>query len=309
MGDPEDFGTPAQALTAPLSADADTPERSIDVIVPARNCAGLLAECLEAAIPELGRGDRLVVVDDGSTDETRSVAERAGAIVIRQSDPGGPYVARQHAALESRAWALVFLDARCRPLPGWLESHRRLLSTSGAALSCSNVFAVAGSSIASRIACYQQPFRLEATIEGWHLPYYPACNLGVVREAFLAVGGFPHVRSGGDAQLCWRVQMAGFGSLAVDTATRVHWIPRSSMIDLAEQWWRYGRSSATMAAETAGPPDGVPGHAGQALLVLLHDAISGRVAPSVAIGTLLMGAARRLGILVGHVDRRRRSAA
>ncbi len=308
MGDPEDFGTPAQALTAPLSADASPPERSIDVIVSARNCAALLAECLEAARRELERGDRLVVVDDGSTDETPSVAERAGAIVLRLSDSGGPYQARQHAARESRAWALVFLDARCRPLPGWLESHRRLLSTSGAALSCSNVFAVGGSSIASRIACYQQPFRLEATIEGWHLPYYPACNLGVVREAFLAVGGFPQVRSGGDAQLCWRVQTAGLGTLAVDSATRVHWVPRSSMVDLAEQWWRYGRSSATMAADTAGSAAGVPGHARQALLGLVRDAVAGRVAPSVAVGALLMGAARRLGIIAGRVDQRRRSA-
>lgn len=282
---------------------------SIDVIIPARDSAALLRGCLDAVVPQLRPGDRVVVVDDASTDETPAVAEAAGATVVRQAQAGGPYVARQRAAMESEAWALVFTDVRCRPLPGWLESHRALLQEGDAVLSCSNVETVSGPTVASQIAAYQQPFRLEATIEGWHLPYFPTCNLGVRRAAFVAVGGFPEVRSGGDAQLCWRIQTAGLGRLAVSRETYVKWIPRSGFTQLLEQYWRYGRSAATMAEETSAAvpaedrttigrrPD--PRNMSR----LLRDVARRDVGLRVAIGTVVLGVARLLGLLSTRLGR------
>jgi glycosyltransferase involved in cell wall biosynthesis len=220
---------------------------SIDVVIPARDAATLIGECVDAAVAQLRDGDVLTVVDDGSVDGTAEIAERHGAHVVRLDSPHGPYAARQRAGMVSDADVLVFLDARCRVRDGWLESHRSAMHSDDAALSCSEVVVVAGRSLASHVAARQQPFRIRATVpEGGGLPYYPACNLGVRTSAFKAVGGFADIRSGGDADLCWRIQRAGLGRLVVDDRRLVHWIPRDSLRALAEQWSRYGTARAAL---------------------------------------------------------------
>ncbi|PPK95216.1 glycosyl transferase family 2 [Kineococcus xinjiangensis] len=288
-------------------------DRSIDVIIPVRNAAGLLGACLERVRPQLAGGDSIVVVDDASTDDTAEVARRAGARVLSSAQPRGPYAARQEAATASTADHLVFLDVRCRPLPGWLDAHRRLLAEPGTALSCSVVEAVGGRSLASRVAAHQQPFRLEATTGGSRLPYYPTCNLGVLASAFREVGGFRPVRSGGDADLCWRIQQAGLGRLGIDRRTLVHWQPRDRLRDLVEQWYRYGKSSVELdryGAEPAGhmvgpaaaaPVAGAAAPRGGALATLAQTAQAVRrrqVDASVAALSVAMFGVQRVGRLV-----------
>jgi glycosyltransferase involved in cell wall biosynthesis len=229
---------------------------SIEIIIPARDAAELIGECIDSVTRQIADGDVLTVVDDASADETAEIAERHGARVLRMTARRGPYGARQSAGMASEADVLVFLDARCRVKDGWLESHRDAMRRDDVALSCSEVVAVASDSLASRVAARQQPFRLQATVpDGDALPYYPTCNLGVRASAFREVGGFAEVRSGGDADLCWRIQRAGLGRLAVDNRRLVQWIPRDSLRALAEQWRRYGLARAVLdsAVETSAP--------------------------------------------------------
>ena len=67
----------------------------ISVIVPARNAADTIAPCLESLLAQtVPRGDyEVIVVDDGSTDETRSVVEAFDVILVVQSHKG-PAAAR-----------------------------------------------------------------------------------------------------------------------------------------------------------------------------------------------------------------------
>ena len=50
-----------------------TPETS--VIIPVRNSERFIAEEIVSAIPQLGETDEVIIVDDGSTDATRSIVE------------------------------------------------------------------------------------------------------------------------------------------------------------------------------------------------------------------------------------------
>jgi glycosyltransferase involved in cell wall biosynthesis len=56
-------------------------------LVPAYNEASTIGEVLER-IARLDLEPQVIVVDDGSTDETAAIAERAGALVIRQANRG-----------------------------------------------------------------------------------------------------------------------------------------------------------------------------------------------------------------------------
>ncbi len=65
----------------------------------------------------------MIVVDDGSTDATAELADRAGGPVTVLSGPGGgPAAARNLGAARAAASLLAFCDADVFPAPGWLQA-------------------------------------------------------------------------------------------------------------------------------------------------------------------------------------------
>ena len=59
----------------------------VSFLIPAYNEAGTIGEVLER-IAALGIDAQVIVVDDGSSDETAAIAEAAGATVIKQANGG-----------------------------------------------------------------------------------------------------------------------------------------------------------------------------------------------------------------------------
>jgi glucosyl-3-phosphoglycerate synthase len=91
--------------------------RRVSVCLPARDEERTVARVIEASIlPHLSDGgsglvDELVVVDDGSSDATASIARQAGARVVTRR-PGGDKGAAMADALEAAEGdVVVFLDA------------------------------------------------------------------------------------------------------------------------------------------------------------------------------------------------------
>lgn len=218
---------------------------SIEVIIPVRNMAEHLPKVLGPLQAQLAADDVVTVIDDASSDDTQTVARSLGAEVVTLAESRGPYYARQIVASRSTADILLFIDGRCRPLPGLLDAHREMLSRPGTALSCTDVRTLSGPTLAARVAAQLQPFSVptRGAVPG-KPPYYPTANLGIAKAAFDAVGGFRAMRSGGDSDICWRIQEQGLGTMAVDPRVLMEWEPRTSLRELARQWKRYGRGTA-----------------------------------------------------------------
>src|SRR5262249_53251973 len=84
----------------------------LSVIVPVHNGGELLACCLGAIASSVRLPEEVIVVDDGSTDDSATQAERYGAVVLRVGGaPAGPALARNLGAQRSRCDILVFVDA------------------------------------------------------------------------------------------------------------------------------------------------------------------------------------------------------
>lgn len=92
------------------------------IVVPAKDAADTIGDCLRALREQAYPADRfeVIVVDDGSTDETARIASATADTLIRQ-EHRGPAFARNAGARAARGEALVFTDADCSPAPSFLE--------------------------------------------------------------------------------------------------------------------------------------------------------------------------------------------
>lgn len=96
---------------------------SVSVIIPARDAAATLPRTLRALAEQQLDGDHeVIVVDNGSHDDTGAVAAAYGARVVRRARGQGPGAARSAGAAHARAERLAFVDSDCVPAPGWLAA-------------------------------------------------------------------------------------------------------------------------------------------------------------------------------------------
>ena len=87
---------------------------SLAVIVPAHNATRTLPRCLTALARAGASAAHVVVVDDGSTDETGAVAERHGARVLRRETAG-----RTRRGPATKGFARPAATWCCSSMPTW----------------------------------------------------------------------------------------------------------------------------------------------------------------------------------------------
>jgi glycosyltransferase involved in cell wall biosynthesis len=104
----------------------------VSIIIPAYNAHLYIGATLESAIKQTFRSFEIIVVDDGSTDDTQSIAQNfcdRGVTVISQSN-AGPAAARNRALSIARGEYVALLDADdlwepdyLQTMVGFLNSH------------------------------------------------------------------------------------------------------------------------------------------------------------------------------------------
>ena len=104
------------------------PHLSISTVVPTYNRASLLERALRSALPQCEPGDEIIVVDDGSTDDSEAVARACGAPVRYLSTPHLGAGAARNAGVRAASCDLVaFLDSDDEWMPGKLALQRAVM--------------------------------------------------------------------------------------------------------------------------------------------------------------------------------------
>jgi GT2 family glycosyltransferase len=202
----------------------------VSVVVCTCNGGRTLDQCLRS-LQALDYPDyEVIVVDDGSTDDTRAILERfqiancrlqiedlPSAIgnshpairVIHQANHGLSYA--RNVGLHAATGAVVaYTDSDCFADADWLTHLVDQLQRSGAAaVGGPNLTPEDGWLAACVAAAPGQPVHvLESDQVAEHVP---GCNMAFRREALLAMNGFDYQfrKAGDDVDVCWRLQQAG----------------------------------------------------------------------------------------------------
>ena len=196
----------------------------VSIIIPAYDAGATLAQCIEACLAQTHPDVEVVVVDDGSTDDTPRIAQGFPVHYVRQANRG-PAAARNRGAAEAEGCLVGFTDADCIPEPEWIERLVAGLADGVAAVggtyAIANPDRVLARMVHEEIAARHARFREEVDFLG-------SFNVAYRKEAFEAAGGFDETftrASGEDNDLAYRLLGQGHRLRFVSAARVAHFHP------------------------------------------------------------------------------------
>jgi hypothetical protein len=228
---------------------------SVDVVLPFRGSEAQLALVLERLGGlDLEPGDSVTVADNRPR-----ARDRDGPGVVRVLGAGEvqtSYHARNRAAALGAADWIVFLDADVLPAVDLLARYFEPLPAERVGVLAGAVVdeepAGEESTSAARYAWLKSSMSQEITLAHDRWAFAQTANAAVRRAAFEQVGGFEAgVRSGGDADLCFRLRAAGWELERRARAAVVH-RNRQTVPRMLAQRARHGAGAAWLSERWPG---------------------------------------------------------
>lgn len=183
----------------------------ISIIIPAYNEEKYIARTLESikAVDRDSYDIELLVVDGGSTDKTKKIAESFGARVITIPHKGIGY-ARQQGVLAAKGEIVVFTDADTTHPKNWLTRHVETLKKPGVVFTYGTYLVSDGTFPYFHYINYIQPHVLWLLHHLVRSPIAAGQNLAFWREKALSIGGFDeHILVMEDTDLAIRMLKVG----------------------------------------------------------------------------------------------------
>ena len=195
----------------------------ISVIVPACNAADTLQLCLDALATQDYPSSQyeVIVVDDGSTDETASIAQATSARVIRQANAGAA-AARNAGARAAQGDLLLFTDADCAPVAGWIAALTAAFDDSRVA-GAKGTYLTQQREIVPRFTQLEYEDRYDRMANAETIDFIDTYSAAYRRDVFFANRGFdPSIMKVEDQELSFRLAEKGYRLVFTPDAVVYH---------------------------------------------------------------------------------------
>lgn len=242
----------ASAECSDLESVPETPSPGLrfSVIVCTYNGSATLKACLES-LQQLRYPDyEVIVIDDGSTHDIRSIAQAFPGVRYERQEHAGLSVARNLGAALATGEILAYTDDDCIADEDWLTyiaagfDDPRWAACGGPNIpppprNATEAIVAAAPGAPAHV--------LLSDIEAEHLP---GCNLAIRKSALEAIQGFRAVYrvAGDDVDICWRLRETG-GQLRFVPGAMVWHHRRYSVRGYLRQQCGYGHAEALLMKE------------------------------------------------------------
>ena len=183
------------------------------VIIPAYNARNTIEKCMLAltnqSIPK--ENYEVIVIDDGSTDNTSDIVKRFPVRYIYQSNKG-PATARNTGAKEAKGEIILFTDSDCIPGKNWIEemvmpfNNPEVMAVKGA-------YKTKQRSLTARLAQIEFEERFEMLKKVESIDMVDTYSAAYRKSVFLSLGGFDPsfpVANNEDTDLSYKMSRSGY---------------------------------------------------------------------------------------------------
>jgi len=246
---------PKPALAAVQKAFAKVPFRPnsswprISVVVCTYNGNRTIRDCLEGLKKVKYPNFEVIVVDDGSTDETVAILNEYDFRRIRTKN-NGLSNARNLGLKAATGEIIAYIDDDAYPDQNWLTYlAEAFLQSEYAGMGGPNV-APPGDGLIADCIDKAPGGPVHVLLSDREAEHIPGCNMAFRKEALEAIDGFdPKFRAAGDdVDVCWRLQQKGY-KLGFSPAAMVWHHCRNSVRAYWKQQKGYGKAEALLESK------------------------------------------------------------
>ena len=215
----------------------------VSIIIPMYNSAGTIERCVRSALAQTYDNIQIVVVNDGSTDDSRQILGNItdDRLVIIDKANGGLPQARRTGTEQSQGSYIYYLDSDDWIEPDTIELLAQALETNQADIACCGVIEEDETGKQLSIKSSQPQTTADTTDALQHIHnmtcYYQYMWNKLYRRGLIELDDFPESNFLGE-----------------DYYTLMHIVPRAGKItQLSQACYHYIQSSASMTKQHYGP--------------------------------------------------------
>jgi cellulose synthase/poly-beta-1,6-N-acetylglucosamine synthase-like glycosyltransferase len=229
----------------------------VSVVVCAYNAGRTMDACL-ASLRTLNYPEyEVIVVNDGSTDDTLAISERHKAVY--DAHPDGPplriisqvnkglSVARNVGSAAATGDIVAYTDSDCVPDPDWLAFLVFKFVRSGFVAVGGPNFPPPEPHLVPAAVAVSPGGPTHVLLNDEVAEHIPGCNMAFTKKALEEVHGFEPVfaAAGDDVDLCWRLQNKGY-AIGFSPAATVWHYRRNTVKAYLKQQMGYGKAEALL---------------------------------------------------------------
>jgi O-antigen biosynthesis protein len=231
------------------ACDLDFDWPRISVVICAHNAGETLDECLRHTCALDYPWLEVIVVDDGSSDETSAIAERYPDVVLLRLEHSGLAAARNEGFQAANGDLIAYLDADAYPTPEW--PYYLALG-----LDASDVGGVGGPNLpppndppGAHVVARSPGGPVHVLTSDDRAEHVPGCNMAFWKLLLSEIGGFDstYTAAGDDVDVCWKALNRNW-KIGFHPAAVVWHHRRPGLRAYLRQQWGYGRSEALVEA-------------------------------------------------------------
>jgi lipopolysaccharide/colanic/teichoic acid biosynthesis glycosyltransferase/glycosyltransferase involved in cell wall biosynthesis len=183
----------------------------VSVVVPAYNAAGVITSCIMALQEqESSLPFEIIVVDDGSSDNTAELAEESGVQVIRHTEKRGAAAARNSGISAAAGDIICFTDADCMPKENWIQQILRSFSNQEI-IGAKGIYATKQREMVARFVQIEYEDKYDLLITQERINFVDTYSAAYRRQVLLANNGFDEkIFYVEDQELSFRLAARGY---------------------------------------------------------------------------------------------------
>jgi glycosyltransferase involved in cell wall biosynthesis len=214
----------------------------VSLIIPAYNAGKTIVSCLESALSQSLPKEyyEIIVVDDGSNDNTLDIVKNYPVRLIAQSNKG-PAAARNRGASEASGDILVFTDSDCELDSNFLKNIILPFELENQIAGVQGSYETKQKEFISQFAQVEIETRYRKMVKNKYIDFIGTYAAAYKKDVFQKIGGFDEgfpLASGEDIDLSYRLYQEDFRMVFVPEAFAYHRHPDRLMFYLKSKFSR-----------------------------------------------------------------------